>query len=85
MRENDPWDAMAKNPPKERTLSPDELDIAPPGILFGAFQGKMEFCQNQFCPNNHYIAVMAFRGTGACSDDCRKAIGQGPPEVDARH
>jgi hypothetical protein len=84
MRENDPWDAMINNSSKPRMLTPDELNI-PAGYLFEAIAGKMEFCQNPVCPNNHFIGVMAFRGTGVCSDDCRKAIGQGPPEVDARH
>ena len=35
-------------------------------------------CNNEKCPNGKMIEVMAFRGTGYCSDKCRKAKGVDP-------
>ena len=32
-------------------------------------------CQNPKCPNGHRIAITIFRGSGYCSDNCRKALG----------
>lgn len=39
------------------------------------WKSKKEFCQNPKCPNHHAIAVSIFKGTGACSINCRKALG----------
>ena len=39
------------------------------------WRDKNEFCQNERCPNDHEIAVSIFRGTGYCSDNCKKALG----------
>lgn len=33
-------------------------------------------CQNPGCPNGHKISIAIFRGSGYCSDNCRKALGQ---------
>lgn len=38
-------------------------------------KGNNYYCQNEDCPNDYEIKVAIFRGTGYCSDNCKKALG----------
>lgn len=45
-------------------------------LAMSRWKNNKKKCQNPGCPNGHKISIAIFRGSGYCSDNCRKALGQ---------
>jgi len=64
-----------QNPGLPKLIAP--LPEKPP-VSETYWEGDWRQCQNPGCPNGHLIAIAIFRGSGYCSDNCRKALGLDP-------